>query len=140
MVPEAPAFSARRHTATAAAGQVGLGVERVGTVPLGASKALAVASHGHGPDGLALPDGYDARARAAISIASHGISVVTVRRSRRTGRWSVAEPNRASHNRRVHGGTVCKLPARPPGTPGCGPPRTPAAPTCAAPSARPRRP
>ena len=109
VVPEAPTFSARRHTATAATGQVGLGVERVGTVSLGASKALAVASHGHGPEGLTLPDGYDARTRAAISIASHGLSVVTVRRSRRSGRWAVAEPTRASYNRRVHGGTVCKL-------------------------------
>ena len=35
--------------------------------------------------------------------------MLTVRRSRRSGRWSVAEPNRASYNRRVHGGTVCKL-------------------------------
>ena len=84
VVPEAPTFSVRRHTATAATGQVGLGVERVGTVPLSASKALAVASHGHGPEALTLPDGYDARTRAAISIASHGLSVVTLRR--RNGR------------------------------------------------------
>ena len=36
VVPEAPTFSARRHTATAATGQVGLDVERVGTLPLSA--------------------------------------------------------------------------------------------------------
>ncbi len=109
MVPEAPSFSARRHTAAAAAGQVGLGVERIGTLVLSRSKVLAVASHAHGPGDLPLPDGYDARTRAAISIASQGISVVTVRRPRRTAQWAVAEPTRAALNRRVHGGTVCKL-------------------------------
>ncbi|MGI8646566.1 MAG: PhoX family protein [Nocardioides sp.] len=109
VVPEAPSFRPAGQTAKAAAGQVGFGVERLGSLPLSSSKALLALSHVHGPDGLPLTGEYDAATAARISMAAHGFSVVGVRRSRRTGAWLLAERAQAPYNRRLHGGTICKL-------------------------------
>lgn len=42
-------------------------------------------------------------------MASHGLSVVGLRRRRRSGEWALVEPAGSTYNRRVHGGTICKL-------------------------------
>ncbi len=47
LLPEAPALNRGRHSAKAAAGQVGYGVELLGSVPLSSSTVLLVAAHAH---------------------------------------------------------------------------------------------
>jgi uncharacterized protein len=109
VVPEAPPFRLGQHTAKAASGQVGLGIDRLGILHLSSTRALLVAAHAHGPGQPTLLGDHDDTTVAKISMATHGLSVVTLRRGRRSGRWVTADPARAPHNRRIHGGTLCKL-------------------------------
>jgi secreted PhoX family phosphatase len=109
VVPEAPEFRLRQHTAKAAAGQVGFDIDVLGTLGISGSKGLWIAAHAH-PHGMPpLGRTHDEREAVKISMAAHGLSVLGLRRRRRSGEWVVAEPARSPYNRRVHGGTVCKL-------------------------------
>lgn len=109
VLPEAPTFRAADHSARAAAAQVGFGVDPLGLLHLSSRRALWIGAHAHPAGSLPLADGIDEAAAIKISMASHGLSVLTLRRSRRSGSWSVADAAGASHNRRVHGTTPCKL-------------------------------
>ena len=108
LLPEAPALNRARHSAKAAAGQVGYGVDVLGSVPLSSRTGLLVAAHAHRPDELPDFAATDPRERTRISMAAHGLSVAVVRR-RRSGEWEVVDPTRSRFHRRVHGSTLVKL-------------------------------
>lgn len=107
VLPEAPDFRPWRHTAKAAAAQVGYGVDHLGVLQLSSKKALLLLAHAHGV--LPLTSVADPLEASRISMASHGLSVVGLRSRRRSGEWALVEPAGSTYNRRVHGGTVCKL-------------------------------
>jgi len=109
VLPEAPDFRPWQHTAKAAAAQVGYGIDLLGIIPTSSTKALWVAAHGHGRGGLPLTSVTDPLEATRISMASHGLSVVSLRRRRRSGEWTLVGPAGSTYNRRVHGGTTCKL-------------------------------
>lgn len=109
LLPEAPALNRGRHSAKAAAGQVGYGVDLLGSVPLSSSAGLLVAAHAHRADDLPDFAVTDARERTKISMAAHGLSVAAVRRRRRSGEWELLDPTRSRFHRRVHGSTLVKL-------------------------------
>lgn len=109
VLPEAPDFRPWRHTAKAAAAQVGYGVDHLGVLQLTSKRALLVLAHAHSPGGLPLTSVTDADEATRISMASHGLSLVGLRRRRRSGEWMPVEPAGSTYNRRVHGGTLCKL-------------------------------
>ena len=109
LLPEAPALDLRRPTAKAVAGQVGYGVEVLGSVPISSTLGLLVAAHRHDPADLPPLGDADAREQIKISMAAHGLTVAAVRRRRKAVDWSVLDPARTRYHRRVHGSTILKL-------------------------------
>lgn len=110
VLPEAPPFDVRRQTPQAAASQFGYGCDWVALVPVTGRKAVLVATHQHTDASPMFPgDLHDDATRARISMAAHGISVVTVKRGRESGKLSMVKPSRASLNRRVHANTIFKV-------------------------------
>ena len=109
LLPEAPALDLRRPTAKVVAGQVGYGVDVIGTVSVSSSLGLLAAAHRHDAADLPPLGAADAREQIKISMAAHGLTVAAVRRQRRTGELSVLDPVRTRYHRRVHGSTTLKL-------------------------------
>ncbi len=111
VLPEAPAFDVRKQTPESAATQFGYNCDYVGVVHLTSTRALLVVNHEYTNEELMFPTGlYDEATMKRIAIASHGMSVVMVRRdSDRTGEWKRVRPSRSTYNRRITGSTRMRL-------------------------------
>lgn len=110
VVPEAPTFDPAALSARAASGQLGPSTEIVGALELSPRRSLLVLRHPVSEDAALFGDGeYDAADRARIRSATQGLSLVTVKRSRESGEWRLAEPAKAPYNRRIHGATALKI-------------------------------
>ncbi|MFZ5848937.1 MAG: PhoX family protein [Actinomycetota bacterium] len=103
VVPEAPAFDVRNQTPESAATQFGYNCDYVGVVPIDRTNALLVVNHEYTNEELMFPTGsYDAATIKRIAMASHGMSVVQIRRKNaESGAWHRVQPSRAQYNRRI---------------------------------------
>lgn len=103
----APRFDVRRQTPEAAQRQFGYNNDYTGVVPTGRDTALLVCNHEYTDEALMFPTGaYDSATIKRIAMASHGMSVVEIRRGRRQGSWEQVDVRRARRNRRLHTGTA----------------------------------
>jgi secreted PhoX family phosphatase len=110
VLPGAPAFDVHAQTPESAAMQFGYNCDYVGLIPLGGDRALLVVNHEYTDDVLMFPTGaYDAATMKEIEMASHGMSVVEVKRGRVPGSWMRVPPARTTYNRRVHVGSTLRL-------------------------------
>lgn len=101
----APAFDPRHQSPAAQAMQFGYNNDFVGILPLARDHALLVVNHEYTNEELMFP-GWTGHENASdrqklIAMMAHGISVVELERAG-GGRWRLADPRRARHNRRVH--------------------------------------
>lgn len=122
VVAGAPRFDAYAQTPEAAKTQFGYNCDYVGVLPLpgkgGKGKggqqygylardfdqALLVVNHEYTDENLMFPTGvYTADQVKAIAMASHGMSVVQIKRAKVDGDWlPVSDLRRARYNRRLH--------------------------------------
>jgi secreted PhoX family phosphatase len=111
VLPEAPAFNAHHQTPESAATQFGYNCDYVGVLPVSGTQALLAVNHEYTNEELMFPAGvYDEDTQKRIAMASHGMSVVQIRRSsRRTGAWKRVAPARARLNRRITADTRIRL-------------------------------
>ena len=111
VLPGAPRFDLRRQTPAAAATQFGYNCDYVGVLPLSRTKALMVVNHEYTNEELMFPPGtYDDETVRQIAMASHGMSVVEIRRdSRNSGAWRTVPVSRTRYNRRVTVATPMQL-------------------------------
>ncbi|WP_121253304.1 PhoX family protein [Nocardioides ferulae] len=110
VVKGAPAFDVRNQTPEAAAGQFGYNCDYVGVLELDKKKALLVVNHEYTDETLMFPEGvYDEDTVRRIGLASHGMSVVTIKRGKVPGSWLTVNPSRTRHNRRITANTAFKL-------------------------------
>jgi hypothetical protein len=106
----APAFDVDNQTPEAAAKQFGYNCDYVGLVPLGRDRALLVVNHEYTDEALMFPTGaYDDATVKRIAMASHGMSVVQLRRGRVPGSWLRVNPSSSRYNRRLHTGSTFRL-------------------------------
>ena len=103
VLPDAPRFDAFRQTPESAAQQFGYNNDYVGVLPLSRNRALLVANHEYTNEELMFPEGvYDEDTVRRIAMASHGMSVVEIRRESSTsGAWQRVKVGNARHNRRI---------------------------------------
>ncbi len=114
VVAGAPRFDVFNQTPEAAQQQFGYNCDYVGLVPLrarGRDEALLVVNHEYTDEDLMFPaDTYTDDEIKRISMSSHGMSVVLVRKGLVPGSWSrVKNLSRARQNRRLHLGTRFRL-------------------------------
>ncbi len=111
VLPEAPRFDVRNQSPESAAMQFGYNCDYVGVLPLSRTRALLVANHEYTNEELMFPSGeYDADTQRRIAMASHGMSVVEIKRGSRTsGAWRQVPVSRARYNRRVTASTPMRL-------------------------------
>jgi secreted PhoX family phosphatase len=111
VVPGAPRFAVDRQTPEAAAQQFGYNCDYVGVLQTSATTALLVVNHEYTDEVLMFPDGrYDTTTVKRIAMASHGLSVVEIRRPHeRSGEWRRTPVRRARKNRRLHTGSPFRL-------------------------------
>ena len=103
VVPGAPRFNVHDQTPEAAALQFGYNCDYIGVLPLSRTRALLVVNHEYTNEELMFPAGaYDADTIHRIAMASHGMSVVEIKRDTRTsGAWRRVTVSRTRYNRRV---------------------------------------
>ncbi len=103
VLPDAPRFDVMNQTPESAAQQFGYNNDYVGILPLSRKRALLVANHEFTDEELMFPAGvYDEDTIRRIAMASHGMSVVELRRdSRRSGAWYKVGAHNATYNRRI---------------------------------------
>jgi secreted PhoX family phosphatase len=111
VLPGAPAFDVRSQTPESAARQFGYNCDYVGVLPVNQRRALLVVNHEYTNEELMFPpDLYDADTVKRIAMASHGMSVVEIRRrTERSGVWRPAPVTRTRYNRRVTASTRMRL-------------------------------
>jgi hypothetical protein len=111
VLPGAPKFDVHHQTPESAAAQFGYNCDYVGVLPLSRTRALLVVNHEYTNEELMFPAGtYDDETIRRIAMASHGMSVVEIRRESRTsGAWRTVPVRRARYNRRVTVSTSMKL-------------------------------
>ena len=111
VLPEAPEFDVRNQTPQSAAAQFGYNCDYVGVVHVTDTDALLVVNHEYTNEELMFPpETYDADTQKRIAMASHGMSVVQIRRSSpRTGEWKRVSAARARLNRRITAHTRIRL-------------------------------
>ena len=99
----APAFDVDNQTPEAAAAQFGYNCDYVGLVELEEKdRALLVVNHEYTDEPLMFPTGaYDDDTTKRIAMASHGMSIVKVRRGRVPGSWLLVDPRSSEQNRRI---------------------------------------
>ncbi|MGH3370804.1 MAG: PhoX family protein, partial [Nocardioidaceae bacterium] len=105
---DAPDFDVNAQTPESAARQFGYNCDYVGVLPLDADRALLVVNHEYTDEQLMFPTGrYDSATIKKIAMASHGLSVVEIRRSVRKGggAWARANHTRSVYNRRITAST-----------------------------------
>ncbi|QZY30481.1 PhoX family protein [Nocardioides coralli] len=100
----APAFDVRNQTPEAATQQFGYNNDYVGVLPHPTRKngAVLVANHEYTDENLMFPTGTDSELVKRVAMASHGMSVVELRRGRKRGSWVRRVPGRSPLNRRLH--------------------------------------
>ena len=105
-----PAFDVNNQTPEAAAQQFGYNNDYAGLVPLDEERALLVVNHEYTDGELMFPTGaYDDATMKQIEMASHGMSVLMVRRGRVPGSWRRVSPTQSEYNRRIHVGSTFRL-------------------------------
>ena len=110
----APVFDVYRQSPEAAQEQFGYNNDYVGVLPHPRHRdhALLVVNHEYTDEELMYPAGvYDPTTITKIAMASHGMSVVEIRRSpgRETGAWEQVNVRSTKLNRRIHVGTEFDL-------------------------------
>ncbi len=103
-----PRFDVRDQTPDAAARQFGYNNDYVGVLPRPdePGSAVLIANHEYTNEELMFPAGaYDAATVKRIAMASHGMSVVEIRRGDAKGSWVRKRPARSPLNRRLHAGS-----------------------------------
>ena len=101
----APAFDVDAQTPEAAQQQFGYNNDYVGVLPHpeGDRFGVLVTNHEYTDENLMFPTGrYSAEDVKRIAMASHGMSVVELRRGVTPGSWKQRRVSRASLNRRLH--------------------------------------
>lgn len=104
VVAGAPAFDVNAQTPEAAARQFGYNCDYVGLLELEKERdrGLLVVNHEYTDEALMFPtDAYDTATIKRIAMASHGMSVVKVRRGKVPGSWLVVDPGSSKQNRRI---------------------------------------
>jgi secreted PhoX family phosphatase len=111
VLPGAPAFDVNAQTPASARKQFGYNCDYVGVIATSATTALLVVNHEYTDEELMFPTGtYDPATIKRIAMASHGMSVVEIRRrSERSGAWRRTPVSKTRRNRRVHTGTAFKV-------------------------------
>ncbi|MFC6288036.1 PhoX family protein [Nocardioides sp. GCM10027113] len=110
VVAGAPAFDVDNQTPEAAALQFGYNCDYVGVVPVDRDRALLVVNHEYTDEPLMFPTGrYDEATQKRIAMASHGLSVVMIKRGRVPGSWFPVDPRKSRYNRRLHVGSQFEL-------------------------------
>jgi secreted PhoX family phosphatase len=111
VVPGAPRFEVMQQTPEAAAMQFGYNCDYVGVLPLSKTRALLVVNHEYTNEELMFPsDLYDEDTVRRIAMASHGMSVVEIRRdSRVSGAWQRVKLSRTRYNRRITASTPMQV-------------------------------
>ncbi len=112
VVKGAPAFDVDQQTPESAAQQFGYNNDFVGVLPhpTKTQGGLLVTNHEYTDEQLMFPTGaYDAETVKRIAMASHGMSVVEIRRGSRKGSWERISPRRTTLNRRLHVGSDFRL-------------------------------
>ena len=111
VVPGAPRFDLGHQTPGAAAMQFGYNCDYVGILPLSRTRALMVVNHEYTNEELMFPAGlYDDETIRQIAMASHGMSVVEIRRdSRVSGAWRRVKVSKTRYNRRITANTPMRL-------------------------------
>ena len=103
LLPDAPRFDVMHQTPESAAQQFGYNTDFLGVLPLSSTRALLVANHEYTNEELMFPQGaYDEDTIRRIALASHGMSVLEIKRdSRKSGAWRKVKVRNATHNRRI---------------------------------------
>jgi secreted PhoX family phosphatase len=112
VVKGAPAFDVDHQTPESAAQQFGYNNDFVGVLPhpTKAQGGLLVTNHEYTDEQLMFPTGaYDSATIKQIAMASHGMSVVEIRRGPKAGSWERISPRRTTLNRRLHVGSDFRL-------------------------------
>ncbi|WP_432479185.1 PhoX family protein [Nocardioides sp. GXQ0305] len=113
MTAGAPPFDVDNQTPEAAEQQFGYNNDYVGVLPHpdgNSGHAVLVTNHEYTDENLMFPTGrYDAATVKRIAMASHGMSVVELRRGAATGSWVPKSPGNARLNRRLHTGSDFRL-------------------------------
>jgi secreted PhoX family phosphatase len=105
LVAGAPAFDVDQQTPEAAEKQFGYNNDYAGVLPhpRGRNQAVLVTNHEYTSEALMFPEGrYDSETIKRIAMASHGMSVVELRRGDKPGSWRRKVPARSPLNRRLH--------------------------------------
>ena len=103
LLPDAPRFDPMHQTPESAAQQFGYNTDYIGVLHLSSTHALLVANHEYTNEELMFPAGvYDEDTIRRIAMASHGMSVVEIRRENTTsGAWRKVKAKNAKYNRRI---------------------------------------
>ena len=111
VLPDAPVFDVMHQTPEGAAQQFGYNNDYLGVLPLSRNRALLVANHEYTDPVLMFPSGvYDEDTVRRIEMASHGMSVVEIRRDSSTsGAWRKVKVRNATHNRRITAHTAFRV-------------------------------
>ncbi|MGZ8737195.1 MAG: PhoX family protein [Nocardioides sp.] len=111
VVKGAPAFDVRNQTPEAAAKQFGYNCDYVGVLQTSATTALLTVNHEYTDEQLMFPtDRYDSATMKRIAMASHGMSVVEIRRrSDSTGAWKRVPVSKTRYNRRITASTPFRV-------------------------------
>ena len=113
----APAFDVDAQTPAKARRQFGYNNDFLAVLPLRRRTALMFSNHEYTNEELMFPTGaYDEETQKRIAMASHGLSVVKLRRGARPGSWNVAGLDNP-YNRRFHTATPFAVDGPAAGTP-----------------------
>ncbi len=110
ILPGAPEFDVDAQTPAKAKRQFGYNNDFLAVLPLRRGTALMFSNHEYTNEELMFPTGdkYTADEIKRIAMASHGLSVVKLRRGRRPGSWQLAGLDNP-YNRRFHTGTPFRV-------------------------------
>jgi secreted PhoX family phosphatase len=109
ILPGTPAFDVDAQTPAKARRQFGYNNDFLAVLPLRRETALMFSNHEYTNEELMFPTGaYDEETQKRIAMASHGLSVVKLRRGPRPGSWRKAGLDNP-YNRRFHTSTPFRV-------------------------------
>ena len=112
VLPKAPEFDIDNQTAAAQAKQFGYNNDFLAVLPLNKefTRALLVANHEYTNEELMFPGFTDidslTEEQLKIGMLAHGLSVVELTRTSRTGRWRSVKGGKRTYNRRITASTT----------------------------------